>query len=75
MSATTDTNADTIVWLVRLLGGAAAGAETRHLTDDELRLVEEGLARYGGDPVAAMGVQVDDDTAAFIRGLPVGGTR
>jgi hypothetical protein len=72
MNATTGTNADTIAWLVRVLGGEATSAVTRPLTDDEFRLLEERLARFDGDPVAALGEDVDDDTAAYIRALPVG---
>lgn len=40
------------------------------LTVEERTLVEAGLARYGGDRFAALGVSAG--TAAYLRTLPVG---
>lgn len=68
-------NGDTTAWLIRLLGGQRAAELSRPLTDEELALVDAGLAAHNGDPVAALGIEVDADTAAIIRALPVGGQR
>lgn len=62
-------------WLIQLLGAERAAQFSRPLTDAELAAVDESLARHSGDPVAAMGVCVDDSTAAIIRALPIGGRR
>lgn len=75
MSVDTNISADTRGWLVRLFGPTAVDDLSRPLTDQERADVEAGLAKHGGDPVAAMGVSVDADTAAIIRSLPVGGRR
>lgn len=68
-------NGDTTAWLTRLLGDQRAAQLSRPLTDEELALVEAGLASHHGDPVAALGIEVDADTAAIIRALPVGGAQ
>jgi glycosyltransferase A (GT-A) superfamily protein (DUF2064 family) len=68
-------NGDTTAWLIRLLGDQRAAQLSRPLTDEELALVDAGLAAHNGDPVAALGIEVDADTAAIIRSLPVGGAQ
>lgn len=75
MSAATTTDADLAGLLVEVLGEEWAARYKLPLTADVSALVAEGLARHGGDPVAAMGADVDADTAAFIRSLPIGVAR
>ena len=67
--------ADVQACLVELLGPAAETRITRPLTAQEAADVEAALTAHGGDPVAALGMHVDDDTAAIIRSLPVGSVR
>jgi hypothetical protein len=74
MTAST-VSTESLGWLIKLLGPEAVADMTRPLTDEEYADVEAALARHGGDPVAAAGVHVDADTAAFMRSLPVGGRR
>lgn len=54
--------------LLTLIGPEAAANLTRPLTPAESALVEAGLARHGGDPVAALGGQnLPADVQAEIR--------
>lgn len=63
---------DTLGWLIRLLGPEAVADMSRPPNDHELAAIEKALARHDGDPVAAAGIDVDADTAAYLRSLPIG---
>jgi hypothetical protein len=51
-------------YLIALLGPEEAARLTRPLTADEEQLVDEALARYDGDRIAALGA---DDLPADVR--------
>jgi hypothetical protein len=69
-----DTHADTRAALAAVLGPDFEHHLTRELTVQEIADVEAGLAQYDGDVAAAAGVNVDDDTAAYLQRL-VGSNR
>jgi hypothetical protein len=56
MSNDTGNAVENLDFLIRLLGPERTAALTRPLTAEEEQLVEEALARHGGDPVAALGM-------------------
>jgi hypothetical protein len=53
--------------LIDLLGPEEAANHTRELTAEETRLVEEALARHGGDPVTAFSGNLPADVQAEMR--------
>ncbi len=72
---TAPTSADTLHWLIQLLGPDAVALMSRPPTVQESADIEAVLARHDGDPVTALGINLDTETAAYVRSLPVGTVR
>jgi hypothetical protein len=70
-----DAYTDTDTLLAAVLGPDFEYHLIRDFTDAELADIDEALAVHGGDVAAALGVNVDADTAAILQSLPIGSWR
>ena len=69
MQTTPPIQTDRLPWLLELFGPEGLARITRELTAEENALVEAGIARHGGDPVAAFGASPDNPVADDVRAL------